>query len=89
MFSTIKDWTRGEWGNHKKLKQGFIAHNENVRSLVPRERLLEFRVEQSWGLLCEFLGKETPDEPYPRVTERDNAAKYVFTFSWVMEVEVL
>jgi hypothetical protein len=74
----LKDWTGGEWENRKKLKQGFIEHNENVRRLVPAENLLEFRVEQCWEPLCKFLGKDIPDEPYPRVNEGSNAAKYVF-----------
>lgn len=70
----LKDWTGGDWENRRKLKQGFIDHNERVRSLVPKERLLEFRVEQGWKPLCKFLGKEVPDEPYPRVNEGNNAA---------------
>jgi len=74
LTSILKDWTGGEWENRRKLKQGFIDHNENIRRLVPKDRLLEFRVEEGWEPLCKFLGKEVPDEPYPRVNEGNNAA---------------
>lgn len=36
-----------------------------IRGLVPRERLLEWSVEDGWAPLCNFLGKPVPDEPFP------------------------
>lgn len=37
-----------------------------VRGLgLPRERLLEWTVEDGWEPLCEFLGKEVPREDFP------------------------
>ncbi|KAM6537998.1 hypothetical protein FALCPG4_003887 [Fusarium falciforme] len=36
----------------------------------PKERLLEWSVEDGWEPLCEFLGKPVPDEPFPH----ENAA---------------
>lgn len=41
-------------------------HERRIRALVPAERLLEFRAEQGWGPLCDFLGVPGPPEPYPR-----------------------
>lgn len=38
-----------------------------IRGLVPKERLLEWCVEDGWEPLCEFLGKPVPDEPFPHV----------------------
>lgn len=37
---------------------------EVVRS-VPKERLLVFRAQEGWKPLCDFLGVEQPDIPYP------------------------
>lgn len=37
---------------------------EVVRS-VPKERLLVFRAQEGWKPLCDFLGVEHPDIPYP------------------------
>lgn len=77
LISTLKYWTGGEWENRHKLKQGFIDHNKKIKRLVPKERLLEFRVEEGWEPLCRFLGKDVPDEPYPKVNEGSHAAEYV------------
>ena len=41
-------------------------HCNMIRGLVPAERLLEWSVEGGWEPLCKFLGKEVPDEPFPR-----------------------
>lgn len=42
-------------------------HNEQVRKNVPKEKLLEFNVKQGWDPLCEFLGVEVPDMPFPNL----------------------
>jgi hypothetical protein len=47
----------------------FNRHNEEVRRRVPRDRLLVYEVKQGWGPLCEFLGVEEPDIPFPRVND--------------------
>lgn len=36
-----------------------------VRGLVPKDQLLEWKVEDGWEPLCKFLGKPIPDEPFP------------------------
>lgn len=36
-----------------------------IRGLVPKERLLEWSVEDGWAPLCNFLGKPAPEEPFP------------------------
>lgn len=51
----------------KGERQAYKDHYALVRSLVPKERLLEYRVSDGWEPLCKFLGKEIPDEPFPRV----------------------
>ena len=47
----------------------FERHNEEVERRVPPERLLVYEVEQGWGPLCEFLGVEEPDKPFPRLND--------------------
>ncbi|KAG4435468.1 hypothetical protein IFR05_009040 [Cadophora sp. M221] len=41
-------------------KEVFINHYNEVRSLVPKENLLEFRVQDGWEPLCKFLGQPVP-----------------------------
>jgi hypothetical protein len=49
----------------------FNAHIEEVKRVVPPERLLVFEVKQGWAPLCEFLDVPTPDEPFPHLNDRE------------------
>ncbi|PNP81069.1 hypothetical protein FNYG_05536 [Fusarium nygamai] len=40
-----------------------------IRGLVPKEKLLEWTVEDGWEPLCKFLDKPVPDEPFPHVNK--------------------
>lgn len=53
-------------------KDVFQRHYAEVRSLVPKDRLLEYRVTDGWGPLCEFLGEPVPKE-YPFPNANDNS----------------
>ncbi|KAE8443711.1 hypothetical protein EG329_001483 [Mollisiaceae sp. DMI_Dod_QoI] len=70
-------WARGhfhadtEAEMRANARKGFQGHNSNVRKLVPKEKLLEYRLGSGWGPLCEFLGKEVPKEEFPKVNESD------------------
>ncbi|KAL4795334.1 P-loop containing nucleoside triphosphate hydrolase protein [Aspergillus venezuelensis] len=55
---------RGDFPN--KGKQVYEDHVAEVRSLVPPERLLEYKISDGWAPLCEFLGEEVPDTAFPR-----------------------
>ena len=47
----------------------YRGHYEQVRQACPKDRLLNYRLEDGWGPLCEFLGKEKPGVPFPRLNE--------------------
>ena len=51
------------------------AHIEEVKRTIPADRLLVFQVKEGWGPLCRFLGVAVPDEPFPRVNERESFGK--------------
>jgi hypothetical protein len=55
----------------KNAKDRFRRHYAEIRAKVPKERLLEYKIEQEWEPLCEFLGKEIPDVPFPRKNKRE------------------
>ena len=42
-------------------------HNDEVKRVVPPERLLVYEVSQGWKPLCQFLDVPTPAEPFPYV----------------------
>jgi hypothetical protein len=47
----------------------FERHNAEVQHRVPKDRLLVYDVKAGWGPLCEFLGVEEPEEPFPRTND--------------------
>lgn len=49
----------------------YNAHYDNVRASVPKDRLLEYEVKEGWAPLCEFLGKEVPEEEFPNVNDKE------------------
>jgi hypothetical protein len=59
-------WTNGDPWDREALERCYEEHNAYVKKVVPQERLLELDVKAGWGPLCEFLGVEVPDTPYPR-----------------------
>ncbi|KAI1357688.1 hypothetical protein F5Y08DRAFT_323685 [Xylaria arbuscula] len=52
------------------------AHEAKVRSLVPKDQLLEMDLKDGWEPLCKFLGVPVPDEPFPRANDAKAADKY-------------
>lgn len=55
-----------------KAKDGYKAHYRRMREMVPKERLLDFKIEEGWGPLCDFLGKEIPEGvPFPHVNDAE------------------
>jgi hypothetical protein len=56
-----KFWTIFFKGDFKKYgKQVFNDYYAEVRSLVPPENLLEYKIDQGWEPLCEFLKVPVP-----------------------------
>jgi hypothetical protein len=45
----------------------FLEHEKAVVAEAPPERLLVYEASQGWQPLCDFLGCDVPDEPFPRV----------------------
>ncbi|KAK5626654.1 hypothetical protein RRF57_002369 [Xylaria bambusicola] len=54
-------------------KDIFTKHYEEVKKLVPSERLLEYRVQEGWEPLCKFLDCPVPkDVPFPNVNDNSD-----------------
>ena len=45
----------------------FRAHVAHVREVVPPDRLIEYRVTDGWGPLCQALGVAEPAASFPRI----------------------
>ncbi|KAG9558176.1 hypothetical protein KCU61_g2847, partial [Aureobasidium melanogenum] len=69
--SSFDDWK-------KKARQGYLEHNALIKKLVPKERLLVYKLGSGWVPLCGFLGKEIPEVEFPRVNETEELQERVF-----------
>lgn len=49
----------------------YVRRNREVVDRLPAERLLSFNPADGWAPLCEFLGADVPEGPFPRVNSRD------------------
>lgn len=61
----------------------FERHNQHVIDTVPADRLLVFDVKQGWEPLCEFLGVEVPDEPFPHLNESKGSMQARLLQYWI------
>jgi hypothetical protein len=52
------------------LTDYFRRHTENVVMAIPPQQLLIFEVGEGWKRLCDFLGVDVPDAPYPSENDR-------------------
>ena len=59
----------GRFGDREDAIGVFARHNEEVKRRIPPERLLVYEVKQGWGPLCDFLGVEAPDKPFPHLND--------------------
>ena len=55
----------------------FERWNEEVKRIVPRDKLLVYEVKEGWETLCEFLGVEEPDEPFPHLNDAESFRKMI------------
>ncbi|KAL9050520.1 MAG: hypothetical protein Q9162_006585 [Coniocarpon cinnabarinum] len=72
---TMDKWMEGALGCHSaaemraKARSLYTDHNALVRQIAPRERFLDYRLDQGWEPLCRLLGKPIPEEAFPRLNE--------------------
>ena len=59
------------------VREMYEYHMEYLRGVVPREKLVLYDVKEGWGPLCEILGKEVPDEPFPKASDGQVVAQFL------------
>jgi hypothetical protein len=67
-------WERdfdGRFEERDHAIETFERHNEEVEQRVPPERLLVYEVKEGWGPVCDFLGVEVPDQPFPHLNDTE------------------
>jgi sulfotransferase family protein len=53
------------WSDHDVATAGYERWNADVVRSAPADRLLVWNAKQGWAPLCERLGLDVPDEPFP------------------------
>jgi Sulfotransferase domain len=60
------------------LKKFFVEYHDNIRRIVPKDRLLEYKVQDGYQPLCDFLqvpvptkmvGEKEVEEAFPKVND--------------------
>lgn len=72
--------------NKERAMNTYSQHNQRVKDIIPAERLLEYRIEQGWKPLCEFLNiQETscPTDAFPK-TNSVTSVKVQATSSYIV-----
>ncbi|KAF8520136.1 hypothetical protein BU17DRAFT_89109 [Hysterangium stoloniferum] len=54
-----------------------LEHNENVKRIVPEEKLLVYEVGEGWTKLCQFLEVDAPSVPFPRLNDSESFTNVV------------
>lgn len=73
-------WIEGFTGstNLKVAKRnslsGYRKHYELIRDKLPQDRLLNYQLGSGWQPLCEFLGRDVPNVPFPHKNEAEELA---------------
>jgi hypothetical protein len=62
---------KGRFEDRDFAVNAYRRYCENVPANVPSERLLVYEVSEGWQPLCDFLGLQVPDEPFPVKNTRD------------------
>lgn len=60
----------GRLGDKSHVLKIYSDHIEEVRSTIPRERLLNFNVRDGWEPLCHFLNVPVPPIGFPRTNSQ-------------------
>lgn len=73
-------WTRfhkGKMKNRSAAIEEYQNHIDEVKALVPENKLLIFHASDGWAPLCKFLNLDIPDEPFPRVNDKESMKKEI------------
>ena len=68
-----------------KAKDKYRKHYELVRKVTPKDQLLEFRLQDGWKPLCEFLEKPVPVVPFPHVNDTETLHERVSIIRRLLE----
>lgn len=60
-------------------KDIYLRHYDTVRSLIPKENLLEYRVQEGWEPICKFLDISVPHFEFPNGNGKEETTQKIKT----------
>ncbi len=60
----------GEFLDKEATIARYLAFQNELRTRVPAQNMLEFKISDGWEPLCAFLGVPVPNEPFPFKNKR-------------------
>ena len=70
--SEFAKWFTLDIDNKDEVIAAYLRHNERVRSIVPKSRLLEWHPEDGWEPICHALNLPVPEVPFPHANTSDD-----------------
>ena len=61
-----------DWTDKDAATAAYERHNAEVRASVPAARLVDWQAADGWKPLCDALGVDVPDEPFPHLNTRED-----------------
>jgi len=71
------DNLQGVFEDREKTIRIYQEWVEEVKRMVPAEKLLVYEVKEGWKPLCDFLGVPVPIKPFPHINERKNFIRII------------
>lgn len=61
-----------KWDDKALLCATYDRHNAEVRKVVPRDRLIEWKAKDGYGPICKALRLAEPATPFPHINKRED-----------------
>ncbi|KAI1089261.1 hypothetical protein F5B19DRAFT_468071 [Rostrohypoxylon terebratum] len=61
----------------RKARILYDQHHHRIRQRVPPSQLLEYRMGEGWGPICDFLEKSQPNVPFLELNDAEALRKRV------------
>ena len=69
MLTLLRERFSDQLDNPTVMMDAFERHNDAVRQGIPSERLLEWSPADGWEPICERLGLDVPEDPFPKTND--------------------
>jgi hypothetical protein len=60
------------WDDPAHAMTAYEQHNDDVRRAFSPQRLVEWQPEDGWAPICEALGVDIPEEPFPHINTTED-----------------